>query len=245
MISSSWIAAGLVNEEDSHLLVDHKKVGRWKQKCMSSIKESFEVKLSDDGVSCIFFYSKIDVTKKLVQDSCSHWIHCKEDHYSVCSEPGGSYLFHFSLEPVQGKKPAEVAANHLFEWLDQKSCCDSIQAIGCDSTNLNTGHNGGIIHLLEKKLEKNLIWLVCLLHTNELPFRHLFSALDGGTSSNNKWAGVIGQKLNQVCSMEIDPDFPPITIGEPLPDLDPETVKNLSTDQCYGYKIVKSIRYYC
>ena len=54
--------------------------------------------------------------------------------------------------------------------------------IGADSTNLNTGSKEGAIALLEKRLGKRLVWSICMLHTNELPLRHLIKLLDGNAS---------------------------------------------------------------
>ena len=63
----------------------------------------------------------------------------------------------------------------------------SIQALGSDSTNVNTGWEGGVIQLVESKLNKRLNWLKCALHPNELSLRHLIVELDGKTLSNSKW----------------------------------------------------------
>ena len=74
----------------------------------------------------------------------------------------------------------------------------SLIAIGADSTNVNTGWIGGVIPFLENKLERKLIWLVCALHTNELPLRHLMIQLDGKTKSNNTFSGPIGKIIDKV-----------------------------------------------
>ena len=36
---------------------------------------------------------------------------------------------------------------------------------------------------------------MCLLHTNELPLRHVFAALDGGNKWSDTFAGPIGKKI--------------------------------------------------
>ena len=51
-----------------------------------------------------------------------------------------------------------------------------------DGTNANTGANNGFIRLLEISLGRVLQWIICLYHMIELPTRHLFWHLDGGTS---------------------------------------------------------------
>ena len=114
----------------------------------------------------------------------------KEEHYSVCSEPGGQYLFHFTPEEAsQQKKHAEIISGHLVDWLNERNLSHKLLAVGGDSTNVNTGWEGGAMQWVEKKLGRKLVWIVCDLHTGELPLRHLIIELDGPTLSGNKWSG--------------------------------------------------------
>jgi len=71
----------------------------------------------------------------------------------------------------------------------------TLQIIEGDSTNVNMSWEGGTMHWVEVKLKRKLDWLVCSLHTNELPLRHLIATLDGKTLSNNKCAGEIGKNV--------------------------------------------------
>ena len=50
----------------------------------------------------------------------------------------------------------------------------TVAASGCDFTSVNAGSSGGVIRMIEKSLGKSLQWIICLLHINELPLRHLF-----------------------------------------------------------------------
>lgn len=125
--------------------------------------------------------------------------------------------------------------------MKKKGIDKSLQAIGVNSTNANTGWEGGTMHFVEVKLVRKLIWLVCALHTHELPLRHLITALDGKTLSNNKWKGDIGNMLDRP-ELEINPLFTKLSIGEPLISLSDNFVKDLSTDQAYGYRITQAIR---
>ena len=62
---------------------------------------------------------------------------------------------------------------------------------------MNTGWRNGAIVRVERDLEKNIQWLICLLHMNELPLRHLFTAMDGGhgTTGPKTFKGPLEQKL--------------------------------------------------
>ena len=84
--------------------------------------------------------------------------------------------------------------------------------------------------------------LICTLHTNELPLRHLIVELDGKTLSNSKWSGELGKMLDTVTELNTNRNFETVTLGEPLIPLPDKTLKDLSTDQAYSYRIVTAIR---
>ncbi|ESO04063.1 hypothetical protein HELRODRAFT_173137 [Helobdella robusta] len=95
---------------------------------------------------------------------------------------------------------------------------------------------------LPQSYQLNLVWLVCDLHTNELPLRHLIHELDGQTLSNNRWSGPIGKIFDDAVDLDINPNFIRITVGLPLIELKQSLIDDLSTDQYYGYMIVNAIR---
>ena len=95
---------------------------------------------------------------------------------------------------------------------------------------------------VEKKLGRKLVWIVCDLHTGELSLRHLIIELDGPTLSNNKWSGPLGKMLDSATELEINDNFSKIDVGPALPELTDNIIKDLSTDQFYGYMIIKAIR---
>ena len=43
----------------------------------------------------------------------------KEDHYSLCSEPGGKYLIHLTVDPEErmGRKAADHLATLMYDWV--------------------------------------------------------------------------------------------------------------------------------
>ena len=79
-----------------------------------------------------------------------------------------------------------------------------------------------------------------MLHCNELPLRHLLTALDGPTSSKDGFTGPIGRLLGDVNELEINPNFKPVS-GEGLVLLPEDVVRGLSTDQHNCYRLMKAV----
>ena len=71
-------------------------------------------------------------------------------------------------ERVQRKKACgNIIADNIVNFMKTKCIDKSLKAIGGDSTNVNTGWEGGTLRWVEVKLGRKLVWLVCALHTNE------------------------------------------------------------------------------
>lgn len=113
---------------------------------------------------------------------------------------------------------------------------EELDSVGCDGTNGNTGHRGGVIKLLEDQLDRALQWLVCLLHFMELMLRHMMEELDGPTNGPTAYKGPIGKSLPSCTELPVI-EFVPIPT-DLAGDLDPS---DLSTDQQYLWKIVQAV----
>ena len=243
-IATSTLLDVGVSSDDK--IIDHNKVERAKSRVMKKIQEEQESKYYDISIQGILFDGRKDITKVMLEtdDSSQNFPgSVKEEHYSMCSEPGGEYLTHFTPEPATEKcKPGEQIANGIYEWVARYKARKTLVALGGDSTNVNTGWQGGAIQYVEKKLGRKLIWLICALHTNELPLRHLITNLDGETLSNNKFSGPIGKILENVTDLDINEKFTKLKGSEDLIELSDNIIDDLSDDQKYGYKMVKAIR---
>ena len=104
---------------------------------------------------------------------------------------------HLTLDPEDRAvdvRPTKQLASLIYQWLCDNQMEESLQAIGGDSTNVNTGWKGGAIAHLETMLGRKMIWIICALLTNELPLRHLFISMDGRTVSDNKFEGPTHQQ---------------------------------------------------
>ena len=158
-----------------------------------------------------------------------------EEHITLLSEPESNYLGHVSVS--QGT--SECITKAIWDFFEDKDCfTDSIQAIGCDGTAVNTGTKGGIIRLLETKLGRPLHWFICQLHANELPLRHLIKTLDGKTTGPRGYTGEIGKQLEE-CEKYSVCDFDAMETS--MPRWSDEAKDEQSCDQKYLYEIIRAV----
>lgn len=154
----------------------------------------------------------------------------KEEHISLLAEPGSKYIGHVS--PASAS--SENVTGEIFSFLNDEKVSKDFKAVGTDATNVNTGWKGGVIQAIEEHLALPLQWLICMLHLNELPFRHLFRHLDGRTTGPRAFKGPIGQQLKDSIKLTIV-KFKKISCK--LPTLP----KDISTDQKYLYNMCLAI----
>ncbi|GBL78521.1 hypothetical protein AVEN_65130-1 [Araneus ventricosus] len=72
---------------------------------------------------------------------------------------------------------------------------NELELIGFKDTVTKTGWKNGVIRNIELKIQRPLQWFICLLHFNELPFKHLNEYLDGETTGPASFSGKIGKQL--------------------------------------------------
>lgn len=83
-------------------------------------------------------------------------------------------------------------------------------------------------------------WMICQLHVNELPLRHLIIKLDGPVTPRSGFSGPIG-KLDKVNELEVNFNLRPVEGTEEITELPEEIVESLSTDQHKCYLLIKAI----
>ena len=111
-------------------------------------------------------------------------------HLTITAESGpraGQYLTHAVMESGTGVAQAQ----EIYIVLQEYDSTDTVMAVACDNTAVNTGHNHGVVAELEKLLNRKLHKIGCLLHFNELPLRQVIRVIDGTTLSGVKWSGPI------------------------------------------------------
>lgn len=160
----------------------------------------------------------------------------KENLYVFVFGPKGQFLCHEVAKADDAKAGFEAVCDAFSK---RDLALSNIYLVGADGTNLNTGVRGGIIRKIEENVGHAVQWVICMLHTNELPLRHYFSLLDGNTTGPNSFKGPIGQIIIYPELLRSLPvvDFEKIPSPE-LPELDAAA---LSKDQQYLYLMCKAV----
>lgn len=220
---------GIVSLDNPVNVIDKNKIRREVQKKRKLTKPT----ISDNPkvIEGLYFDGRKDQTMVMTE---GRRVIIQEEHIALIEEPESRYLDHLTIE---GSGTSANIVKSMVSCLNAKSISlNSIKAIGCDGTNVNTGWKGGVIRLMEKQIGKPVQWLICLLHANELPLRHILQALDGKTTGPNSLSGPIGSLLATCESRPIE-NF--IAIEADLPKMNEE---DLSTDQKYLYQICCAIK---
>ena len=110
---------------------------------------------------------------------------------SVNSHPGAKYVDHFIPKNSTGFE----LARELLLVLKKYKSKDTLLAMLCDGCRANTGHTIGAFRYVELDLARPLQHIVCLLHENELPLRHLFETIDGKSSGPDSFTGYVGKQI--------------------------------------------------
>jgi len=207
----------------SQSIIDPAKIQRqrkyWRKREVAAHTEASK------NLKCIGFDGKQDDT--LIREA--HKLRReKQEHYVIVSYPGDIYIDH--VVP-QTSKAADVM-REIASVINETDSEESLQAILCDGTNVNTGRNNGIIRKLEQHLGKPLQWLVCMLHSNELPFRKYFNVIDEAETTGPKTSrGSIADELN------FDPRNILLVNFHSMPgkveEVTDEVASNFTSDQLY------------
>lgn len=195
------------------------------------------------GANAIYFDSRDDKTKNFIDGRIRTE---KEDHYSIIEEPDSKFLGYFAMKKNEhgnnaaGITKAKIVCDKMFKFFnDNGISLENLKAIGCDGTPLNTGPRGGIIRFLEIQMKRAMQWMVCMIHCNELPLRHLIITVDGTSKSPTEFKGPIGKKLSSVENLKIV-RFNPINLPNELSNISHIRDK-LSTDQQYLFDVCCAI----
>lgn len=156
----------------------------------------------------------------------------KEEHVVLVQEPGSKYLGH--VTPASGHGRSIMSSTSDFLSLNDIATSELV-VIGCDGTNVNTGPTNGVIALFEQSIKRPVQWLICQIHANELPLRHLIQTLDGPTSGPHGFTGPIGKQIQSCEKLQVI-QFAAVQVE--LPDIVSES---LSSDQKYLLDMCRAV----
>lgn len=213
---------GMISEKDSSLVIDKSKIRREKQKTLEVVQEMNWLTVTKG----IYFDGRKD------QEKIGAKMY-RRVRKEVTREPGGQYIGHVTPANGTGSEITKCILNYL---QNNDFDINELEAIGCDGTATNTGWKNGAIRNIEVKIQRPLQWFICLLHFNELPFRHLFEYLDGETTGPASFCGEIGKQLPGCDKLRVV-HFETIESEEIN-----ITKTDLSKDQQYLLDIVKAIQ---
>ena len=102
----------------------------------------------------------------------------------LVSEPGGEYVTHVTPSGSTGKEIAKEIVSVVRERNVK------LRVLGMDGCSTNCGIHKGVFRCVEVELGEAVQHVVCLLHCNELFFRHVFEEIDGVTLGPEKLEGL-------------------------------------------------------
>jgi hypothetical protein len=215
--------------------IDHSKLYRQRTKMRKKAIKNHEKNMNK--LICIGFDGKRNNT--LVKNRGIRRT-VKEEHYIIVAFPQGKYVDH--LIPDSGK--ACDVSKEILKTITNTGSMDSLRAVLCDGTVNNTGKFGGITRKIEHGIGRPLQWLICLLHTNELPLRQYISVLGGGSTTGPS------SSTNAILSkIEFNAETLPILNFKVMPGkvkvVSNDFLKTLSTDQSYLYKACLAVQNGC
>ena len=151
-----------------------------------------------------------------------------QDHYPVVAQPSGEYVTHMTPIGSCGKD----IAKEIIGVVKERNV--NLRVLGMDGCSTNTGIHRGVFRCVEVELNQAVQHVVCLLHCNELFFRHIFEEVDGVTLGPDKLEGPVGRTLGENIWCEPIVEFKAVEGRMPLvPDF---VRKDLSRDQLLAYR---------
>ena len=234
-------AAGYLTPKDvKDIILDKCKVDRAKEKTKVKSHQIHERKM--ENLLCIGVDGKNDKDTLFFEEIVNEDGEVKlkqakgpERHLTFTKESSreSEYLTHRTL-PETGATGA-VHAEEVFSVLAEFNSVDSVMAVLVDNTSTNTGHESGLVTMLEKKIGRKLHTIGCSLHQNELPFRAVFKHCDGETKSPSSFNGPLGKLCaNNYHNM---PQIKFTKIGSPLSSMDDKETLNSDERLLYEYNV--------
>lgn len=196
-------SVGFVGPTNTRLVIDRSKIQREMNKVRASATENACADMKSTPLQSFFFDGKCERVletlcrgKSTIKKISSH----KKENVTIVREPDNKFLGFISAPNAE----ASEILDHLKKFFQENDIAlNHLIAIGCDGAGTNTGWEYGILQGFEQYIGRPVHWLVCLFHLNELPFKTIFTTLDGGTKSGKEYSGPIGRKLDSAHTLPV------------------------------------------
>jgi hypothetical protein len=229
IVSSALQDIGVITTKNRNFIIDRHKIARSRTN-----RREFLGKKLFSLPTALYFDGKKDISKVNEKKGSKYYMRSvKEEHVTLVEEPGSKYIGHVT---VADGSALSIKSSIIEHFNNSAIPTERLKVIGADGTNVNTGSKSGVIRLMELELKRPVHWFICLLHANELPFRHLFRKIDGVTCGPNAFSGPIGKAL-PTCEVLPICNFKKIR-SNPFPTI---TKHDLSTDQNYLLAITTAV----
>src|SRR6218665_2389776 len=130
--SAVLVGVGIINEQDSWVVIDPSKIRRERQKSRKSVQSN-----AIETVEKLCFDGRKDKTRnQIIKGDQFHPVTETEEHIVLIREPNSDYLGHFKTS----SGTILHLTRNILDFVDQKKIDTStLVAIGCDGTIVNTG----------------------------------------------------------------------------------------------------------
>ncbi len=188
-----------------------------------------------ENLQGLYFDGKKSDTKSIVRNPDGTKKHrlLNKEHLVLVQEPGNKYIGHVTPEPGTAEN---VSDSIIVKLRDMQIDTQNLKVLGGDGCNLNVGWRGGVMRLLEEKLNLSLFKIVCLLHLGEVLFKKVVRFYYGKHKGPKDFP-ILGPEL------EICHTLPVIKFKKICSKFFPKMeIEGLSNDQKYLFAMGLAVR---
>lgn len=190
------------DERGETIIMDKRKVSREREKSRHDI-----LRTNHDGESLIAFSFDGRKNDSLTREKINEVYHTtmrKEPHLVVLREPHSSLIGYVNLEG-KGETSKAKQAELIAFFKSKNLSLENLIAVCSDGEVANTGTHGGVLRFIERYLDRPIHWFICLLHFNELPFRHLYNAIEkSATTGPTRSTGSLAQRIDICNTLQVN-----------------------------------------
>ena len=147
-----------------------------------------------------------------------------------------------TLKLGEDERTGDALAEKLHEVLIKQDCEDTVELIGSDTCNKNSGQHKGVHAKLEERLKRPLQRIMCLKHGIEIFWHRFFRLIDGEFSGPITLKGKIGKLIcNNIFYTQNIVNFRVIKARRSMPKLSAKIIRKMSNNQAYIYRIVQAV----